>query len=502
MSKTVVLILAVFSCAGAFCQSSPFAGKLSQELQFALNQAATQYGITGLSASVYMNDECFWEGASGITIPGGSAVSPSMLFTFGSITKTVVAAIAMNLVEEGKISLDDRVYGILPTDLNYYSSVTIRQLMNHTSGVAEYLTIPLLENAWRGSQAVNWEPLNLMQNYLPAPIFLPGKDAIYSNSNYVLLGMAIESITDVSLEEHFIDRIVTPLGLENTFLISNAPVLENWASTRVVGSRNFSAIWSAGNLGSTVREVAKFGQSLFRSKIISETTVELMLTESEFGAYALGVWKPLIGGLEAWGHNGGVDGDISEMFYFPSLEITIAYSSTSPAERPPALAITSALLSAYLDNQIDSDADCMEPLPEPGPRSLSLDSAAIFNWYLNGELVSSNLARVVKGESIDVRAEIILDSRDLDSIINTYLVVKSQDALYQRTGEDNFITWDGDIDSLLSQGELMADQQSLEIIVADQSVDTIAEFELYLAYSNSQGELHYSKEPLLLTITE
>jgi len=502
MKKIISLGISGLLCSGAFCQLSPFTAELNQELQSAVEESAAQYGIKGLSASVYISDYCYWEGASGLTIPNNLPVAPSMLFTFGSIAKTYVATIAMQLVEDGVIGLDDLIYGTLPTDLNYYSSVTVRQLMNHTSGVAEFMTIPLLENVWRSSQSINWQPLALMQNYLPQPIFIPGKDAIYSNSNYVLLGILIETITGTSIEEQFSNRISIPLNLDNTFLIPHAPVLQNWASTKIVGNRNFSAIWSTGNLGSTAREVAKFGQSLFRGEIVSNTTLNLMLEESEFGNYAQGVWKPLIGGFEAWGHNGGVDGDISEMFFFPELDITIAYSSTSPAERPANLSITSNLLTAYVENKSDSENNCLSQSNEAGVQNVSSDSEAIFTWHVGGDNLNSNRVNLVKGDFADIRSQLVIDSRDLDSTLLMYLVVRSGNVLFQKTAEGQYVDWDSSLDTLMPYTEISPETQSLEVSILNQTLDVAGEFEIYIAYSNSLGELHYSQEPIVLIIEE
>ena len=117
-----------------------FDQKLSVVLQKALEEAARVQGAGSISASLYFWDQCHWEGTTGVTEQDPNIpVEPDMLFGFGSITKTFVAAIVLQLVEENILGLEDRLDKWLDKYPNIDSSITVHQLLNHTSGLYNYI---------------------------------------------------------------------------------------------------------------------------------------------------------------------------------------------------------------------------------------------------------------------------------------------------------------------------------------------------------------------------
>ncbi len=101
-------------------------------------EAALEQGADSLSASLYLSELCYWEGATGVTEQDPKVrVEPDMLYGFGSVTKTFVAAIVLQLVEENRLGLEDRLDRWLETYPNIEPSVTVHQLLNHSSGLGD-----------------------------------------------------------------------------------------------------------------------------------------------------------------------------------------------------------------------------------------------------------------------------------------------------------------------------------------------------------------------------
>jgi CubicO group peptidase (beta-lactamase class C family) len=171
-----------------------------------------------------------------------------MLYGFGSITKTFVAAIVLQLVEENRLGLEDRLEKWLDKYPNIDTNITVHQLLNHTSGLGGYI-IDVEANLDR-----IWSPEEILK-YVASPSAPPGDGTRYSNTNYMVTGNPVEQ----ELE----DRIIGPLSLNSTSLPKSNFEPQRWANSTVPSSSLYSAVWTAGALASTSRDVAKWGHTLF-----------------------------------------------------------------------------------------------------------------------------------------------------------------------------------------------------------------------------------------------
>jgi D-alanyl-D-alanine carboxypeptidase len=226
----------------------------------------------------------------------GRPLQATAQFNVGSITKTFVAALVLALVEDGRLDLDDDVTACLPARFEPVGSVTLRSLLNHTSGLPDFFEDAELAARWLESPGRDWDPAELIEISLALPRHEPGIFS-YANSNYVLIGLVIESVTDCPVGELLGRRIVDSLGL---------------SSTRLPGT----ASAAAGGLFSTTDDLARFLAALLGGEIISESSLREMLTAvpsgwAESQGYGLGIEQveSLMGfGVSpcgmAWGHVG------------------------------------------------------------------------------------------------------------------------------------------------------------------------------------------------------
>ncbi|MEV8635109.1 serine hydrolase domain-containing protein [Streptosporangium sp. NPDC051023] len=249
----------------------------------------------------------------------------------GSTTKTFTAVVVLQLAGEGKLDLDTPVEKYLPNLVrdngNDGRAITVRQLLQHTSGLASYTDYlpPFLEILHRYT-----EPRELLDMGLAhEPTFAPGKGWNYSNTGYVLLGLLAQKITGRPIGEEITNRIITPLGLRDTYWPGVGEQRIRGTHPKGYHSRTGepggepvdvteldpSVAWSAGQLISTPRDVNRFLGALLGGKLLKPEQLEQMkqtVKTSESPAewtYGLGLMKfELSCGGYGWGHGGDIPG--------------------------------------------------------------------------------------------------------------------------------------------------------------------------------------------------
>lgn len=275
----------------------------------------------------------------------GRPMSPADHVRVGSITKTFVAVVALQLVAEGRLRLDDPISTTLPGVLPYGAQVTVRQLLNHTSGVPDYFAtiLPLYgddPDAWLRS----WQPDALVALIAAQPPLFPaGNQWRYSNTDYVLVGMAIERITGRSLAAEVQHRIITPLGLRHTSFPTNTidlpppaarGYLTGTGSTPIdVTAFNPSVAWAAGAVISTVADLATFYRTLLTGDLLPNRQLAQMLTYVDAGGfgYGLGIFTLNTPCGPAIGHNGAIFGFGTDAFTSPDgrRQVILAHNAFS-----------------------------------------------------------------------------------------------------------------------------------------------------------------------------
>ncbi|MTD54921.1 serine hydrolase domain-containing protein [Amycolatopsis pithecellobii] len=251
----------------------------------------------------------------------------------GSITKSFVATVTLQLEAEGKVELDAPIDKYLPGLINGNGNdgtkITVRQLLQHTSGLPNYLgkLMTLDPEALRNQGA---DPADLVKTAVQQPpLFAPGTGWTYSNTNYIVIGMLVEKVTGDTLSHQIDARIVRPLKLANTYLpLRGDTKLPEPHAVGYVPAKNgvidFSdydstMAWAAGGLVSTTKDVASFYEALLGGRILPPAQLKEMKTAVPApslgvanGSYGLGLFNvPLPCGGEYWGHEGSTFGFMS-----------------------------------------------------------------------------------------------------------------------------------------------------------------------------------------------
>ena len=250
----------------------------------------------------------------------------------GSNTKTFVAVVVMQMVQEGKVGLDEPIETYLPGLIKGEgidaSRITVRQLLQHTSGLPEYTdTVPGRSDIFQIKDHYA-QPRDLLDTALSKPAaFEPGTQWAYTNTNYVVLGMLIERVSQRPVGEQIDQRIIKKLGLSHTYF--PAPGDRSIKGTHPQGY-HLSAEgkleditemdpawgWAAGAMVSTPSELNTFFQAVFDGRLLTQASIDEMKkgvdASSRFGpgvVYGLGlIGTPLSCGGTSWGHGGTIHG--------------------------------------------------------------------------------------------------------------------------------------------------------------------------------------------------
>ena len=250
----------------------------------------------------------------------------------GSNTKTFVAVVVMQMVQEGKVGLDEPIETYLPGLIRGEgidgSKITVRQLLQHTSGLPEYTdTTPGRSDIFQIKDHYA-QPRDLLDTALGKPAaFEPGTQWAYTNTNYVVLGMLVERVSQRPVGEQIDERIVKKLGLSHTYF--PAPGDRSIKGTHPQGYHLSAGGkleditemdpawgWAAGAMISTPSELNTFFQAVFDGRLLTQASIDEMKkgvdASSRFGpgvVYGLGlIGTPLSCGGTSWGHGGTIHG--------------------------------------------------------------------------------------------------------------------------------------------------------------------------------------------------
>ncbi|AZJ23829.1 D-alanyl-D-alanine carboxypeptidase (plasmid) [Bacillus wiedmannii bv. thuringiensis] len=284
-----------------------------------------QLGYPGILAKV-SKDRKTWSYAAGVAdLRTKKPMKADYRFRIGSVTKTFIATVLLQLSGENRLNLDDSIEKWLPGVIqgNGYdgNQITIRQILNHTSGIADYVNSKDFD-IMDTKKSYTAEEFVKMGISLP-PDFAPGKGWSYSNTGYVLLGILIEKVTGNSYAEEVENRIIEPLDLSNTFLPGNSSVIPGTKHARgyfqLDGASELKDVTyinpgsSDGDMISTADDLNKFFTYLLSGKLLKEQQLKQMLTtvptNREGTGYGLGIYETkLPNGVSVWGHRGVVPG--------------------------------------------------------------------------------------------------------------------------------------------------------------------------------------------------
>lgn len=324
----------------------------------ALLDAEVARGIPGISVALASRQGVDWRGTAGVVAPSGRRpLIPEHRFGIGSITKTFVAVLVLQLAASGRLSLDQTPATLLAeaaAGIPNADRATLAELLDHSSGIPSWEDKPAWIRAARGGDADparRWsatDPLDYVRG--DAPLFDPGRDFAYSNTNHTLLGLIVERVSSRSLAQCLRAGITAPLGLDTirldgferydrSRLAGSAQIADaayrqaaggdNPAFPRVAGGScidtsgaSLSCEWAAGGLVATADDLARYAVALRDGRLLDRASMAELLRFNGHG-YGRSIGRLRAGPHELIGHTGGVLGFTAAMFWFDDIDLAV-----------------------------------------------------------------------------------------------------------------------------------------------------------------------------------
>lgn len=319
---TLSILLSLLICTFATAQNPGLDSNRMDSLLMIIEKSDIGMG----SVSIFKDGQEVYKNAFGFAVVEEELKpNPQTAYKIGSISKTFTAAIILQMVEEGKVSLSDKLYAFFP-EIPNSRKITIEHLLRHQSGLYNF-TSALDYLNWMENEKTRAEMIDLIKTY--EVVFEPGSQSEYSNTNYVLLTYIAEILDEENYDKILAERITKPLELKRTFITESLTETENHALSYHMMSEWEKATethptipMGAGALSSTPTEMNVFLYKLFQGKIISK---ELLKQATEIkGNFGMGLFVLPFYDKVSYGHTGGIDGFSTVFSYFPKEEVAIS----------------------------------------------------------------------------------------------------------------------------------------------------------------------------------
>jgi D-alanyl-D-alanine carboxypeptidase len=318
-------------------------------LQARLNALRVEYHVPGVSVTIIWPDGRSWTGVDGwADVKGQVPVVEGTAFAVGSVSKPFLAALILQLTEEDRLSLDDPVVRWLPT-ARLPGAVTIRELLDHTSGLYDFFSNPTIDAAILADKRRVWTPARAL-GYMRSPYCAAGKCWHYSNSNYVLLGQVVEQVTGGSFVTELRRRFFDPLHLSRIFVqgaearrgtvATSYQVLGSGSGIRTVSQSDgtpispftsvVTAAGSAGAIAASSPDLAVWARHLYGEAVLRPDSLGAMLdvthslSAGSVIRYGLGAEEVWLGGRRTVGHDGRLIGAGASIRYLPDSGFSVA----------------------------------------------------------------------------------------------------------------------------------------------------------------------------------
>jgi D-alanyl-D-alanine carboxypeptidase len=347
-----VLLLLMLAVLGPACGSKAGAPGFDQstidEMEQAVREVLNIDAIPGAIVGAWVPSRGEWTAALGLADrETGEEIVTTDLMRIGSVTKSFTATLVLQLVDEGKLGLDDPLADFFPWVENS-QNVTVRMLLNHTSGIIDDYQNPAFWDIASTDPLYKWQPEELVRASMAMkPGVVLGVDNNYSNSNYVLLGMIAEQVTGKRLADAMKEYIFEPLGLADT-VFPDGPefpgehshsyvlVSEKGELMDMTSGIDPSITWAAGANISALEDMKVWTRALGTGELLTQETQEQRLQWVDVpGAEGAGVgYQYGLGILKLGdfiGHNGEFSGFQASAFYLPSEDATFVVMVNSNA---------------------------------------------------------------------------------------------------------------------------------------------------------------------------
>ncbi|ESU28934.1 penicillin-binding protein [Flavobacterium limnosediminis JC2902] len=320
MKKLFLILTAIFSLTITAQENARFR-KIDSLLSY-LNHNNRFMG----QISIREGDNVVYEKAYGLpTTKKEEQPNKNTKYKIGSVTKTFTAVMIMQLAEEKRLKLEDKLSKFYPQIPNA-DKITINDLLRHRSGIVDYVNADSTTNMM--VKISKKDMLSKIAAY--KPVFEPNSKAEYSNSNYYILGCIIEEITKTPYKTNLKTRIIDRLKLKNTYMVDNVDPKRNEIPSymykgdqwEVIPEWDMSLPFSAGAISSTANDLTALMRGIFNGKLLKPSSVDEMTQLKE--SYGIGLVTFPFGERKFFGHTGGIEGFKSVVGYYPTEKLGIS----------------------------------------------------------------------------------------------------------------------------------------------------------------------------------
>jgi D-alanyl-D-alanine carboxypeptidase len=318
------------------------------------------YARHGIVVSVHIPGRPDWSGAVGLNFDS-VAMDPSLGYEIASITKTFVTALIMRLQAQGKLSIKDSIGKYITKKYpNIDGAITIEQLLNHSSGIFDYMnddrTLAAIQDFYALNPSFRWTPDSILLAFVGPPNFAAGTSYRYSNTNFVLAGMIAEIVGRTKLGQQIHQNFIAPLKLTHTFFGGDDSIpltfAHNWVPPYtgsplsdttspesdfyyVDKTAQLTGTWGAANMVSTPGDILRWGNLLYTGQVLDTSSLAQMMAMHAwpfFGIfYGLGTQRIYGGNKFLYGHSGSLMGFKSAMWTNPKDSVTVSLYMNSDA---------------------------------------------------------------------------------------------------------------------------------------------------------------------------
>jgi CubicO group peptidase (beta-lactamase class C family) len=359
---------------------------MAQVSQSSVDQIFAAYnkaGSPGCALGVIQDGNFIYrKGYGQASLELGVPLSPESVFYMGSVSKQFTAASVVLLSERGLLSLDDDIRKYIPELPDYGHTITLREMLHHTSGLRDFLTLTDISGRHYSDIHSEAEMLNLIERQKGLNN-IPGDEYIYSNTNYFLLGEVVKRVSKKSLAEFAAENIFQPLGMTHTrFYDDRTVVVPGRVAAYAPGNNGkFLVDWStsydavgAGGLMSTVDDLLLWDRNFYNNKLgkgplIHEMETRGVLNNGKKISYALGLEIGTYRGLPTVEHEGALFGYRTVISRFPEQHFTVVALCNVSSARTSNLAhkVADVYLAKDLTPQPNASQTSNNPdFPDPG----------------------------------------------------------------------------------------------------------------------------------------
>jgi CubicO group peptidase (beta-lactamase class C family) len=321
----------------------------------------------GAAIAVIRKGEILLEKGYGLAnLKSGTPIDPHTVFNIASVSKQFTAMAVMILADRGKLDYSDPISKYFPDFPAYGRQITIKQLLNHTSGLADYTIYwkegPRVEHD--GARHASEDVLKFLISQ-KAGDFLPGERWRYSNSGYVLLSLIVGKISGVPFSQFLKDNIFGPLVMKDSSACIGIPAQPNRAAGYIQNGSGFKEadknpnnfICGDGEVNSSIADMYKWDQALNTEKLVKAATLNAAFTSGKLNDgtkfnYGFGWALGKFSGVDFVSHSGGIEGYVAHIVRFPDRAFTVILLSNFEQLPPSSYALANKITGIYLSGQI------------------------------------------------------------------------------------------------------------------------------------------------------